>query len=48
MTANDDHPDESNRQDGGGAFLELMLVAAFIALVVVAALGMVTKGLLTV
>jgi hypothetical protein len=47
MTANNNHPHGSHRPDRGGALLELMLVAAFIALVVVAVLGMAVRNIPT-
>jgi hypothetical protein len=44
MTVNDDHPREQSQQDKGGALLELALVTAIIALVIVAIIGLATKS----
>ena len=46
MTDNDDHRREPSRQVNGGALLELALVTAIVALVIVAIIGLVTKNFL--
>jgi hypothetical protein len=46
MTNNDDHRRQPSERDNGGALLELALVTAIVALVIVAIIGLVTKNFL--
>jgi hypothetical protein len=46
MKVNDEHRRKPSRRDNGGVLLELALVTAIIALVIVALIGVVTKNYL--
>jgi hypothetical protein len=46
MHGNDDQRREPAHRDNGGALLELALVTAIVALVIVAIIGLVTKNFL--